>query len=92
MNLILNKLPKFFKRKLIKYYNYLIIYVLNNLIYFLFSHIIIVYEARRYSQVVRLWIANPSFPSSNPGAAFVIYFSFWGRGGMVDTTDLKSVD
>ena len=50
------------------------------------------YEARRYSQVVRLWIANPSFPSSNPGAAFVNYFVFWGRGGMVDTTDLKSVD
>jgi hypothetical protein len=27
---------------------------------------------RRCSQVVRLWIANPSFPSSNLGAAFVI--------------------
>jgi hypothetical protein len=42
--------------------------------------------------VVRLWIANPSFPGSNPGAALVKYIVFWGRGGMVDTTDLKSVD
>ena len=46
---------------------------------------------RRYSQVVRQWIANPLFPSSNLGAAFVLR-SLWGRGGMVDTTDLKSVD
>ena len=37
--------------------------------------------------MVRLWIANPSFPSSNLGAVLLR-----GRGGMVDTTDLKSVD
>ena len=35
----------------------------------------------------RLRIANPSFPSSNLGAVL-----YGGRGGMVDTTDLKSVD
>ena len=64
----------------------------TNLIYISNNCNIFFHEARRYSQVVRLWIANPSFPSSNPGAAFVEYFSFWGRGGMVDTTDLKSVD
>jgi hypothetical protein len=39
--------------------------------------------------VVRLWIANPSFPSSNLGAASI---NKRGRGEMVDTTDLKSVD
>jgi hypothetical protein len=30
-------------------------------------------KRRRYSQVVRLWIANPSSPSSNLGAAFIKY-------------------
>ena len=30
-----------------------------------------------------------SIPSSNLGVA---YLSIWGYGGMVDTTDLKSVD
>ena len=44
----------------------------------------------RYSQVVRLWIANPSFPSSNLGTVFKKVLG--DRGGMVDTTDLKSVD
>ena len=40
--------------------------------------------------MVRPWIANPSFPSSNLGTVFVKKKG--GRGGMVDTTDLKSVD
>ena len=34
--------------------------------------------------MVRLWIANPSFPGSNLGTVFL-----WGYGGMVDTTDLN---
>ena len=31
-----------------------------------------------------------SIPSSNLGVALII--KYWGYGGMVDTTDLKSVD
>jgi len=42
--------------------------------------------------VVRLWIANPSLSSSNLDTVFSFPFDFRGRGGMVDTTDLKSVD
>lgn len=49
--------------------------------------------------MVRQRIANPLSPSSNLGAALQknIYFNYnekviWGCGGMVDTTDLKSVD
>jgi hypothetical protein len=42
---------------------------------------------RQYSQEVRRWIANPLFPSSILGTVLK-----WDRGGMVDTTDLKSVD
>ena len=38
--------------------------------------------------MVRQRIANPLFPSSYLGVA---YKSVWGRGEMVDTTDLKSV-
>ena len=42
---------------------------------------------RRYGQVVRQWIANPR----SPVQIWVPPNKLWGRGEMVDTTDLKSV-
>ena len=41
---------------------------------------------RRYGQVVRQWIANPLSP-----VRIWVSPKKWGYGGMVDTTDLKSV-
>jgi hypothetical protein len=51
----------------------------------------------RYSQVVRQGIANPSPPVQiwvppNLILYLLALFYFRGCGGMVDTTDLKSVD
>ena len=42
---------------------------------------------RRHGQVVRQGIANPS-----PPVQIRVPPKSWGCGGMVDTTDLKSVD
>lgn len=42
---------------------------------------------RRHGQVVRQGIANPS-----PPVQIRVPPESWGCGGMVDTTDLKSVD
>ena len=56
---------------MLKTYFYIIVFIFYvTCFFFIFRYNISCNKGRRYSQVVRLWIANPSSPSSSLGAAF----------------------